>query len=272
MIESIKYLVRSKMAEASDCGVRQFIDCVRPIFGVTNQGRPNHIGTALLLCWKGRYYVVTAAHVIDENSRSTLYLGADGDLHEINADFWCTEKPNGDRTKDYYDFAWARIEKIHEAAPDVWNFIPESSIGCDRVYGGKHLYLALGYPNSKNKKHDHVNRTLTPRYFRYSGTLDLTHTWENQRSLPIGAHFCLKYDNKHAKDSDGNKVNAICPTGMSGGALIDMGALNKPAAYMKGHDPRGVLVGMLIEQSKSNNLLVAVSIQVILEKIDAREL
>lgn len=268
-VKTMSELVREKLDQAADSGADQFISAIRPIYGASDHGQPEHIGSGLLLLWKDKRYLVTAAHVIDENSESTLYLGVGSCLQEISAEFYCTKKPDNDRSKDHYDFAWTELTNLSLEGYDDLSFVSESKISHEGGCPNENAYLALGYPNSKNKKHDSVNRSVTPKYMKYTSTLKSDQSWATDRSLSGNDHILLKYHSKYARDSDGNKVNTLSPRGASGGALIDMGALHQVEAYRPNHTPVGRLVGMIIEKCAKHNVLVAVRIGTILEQIES---
>jgi hypothetical protein len=261
-------LVREKLDKAADSGADQFIAAIKPIYGASDHGRPEHIGSGLLLLWKEKRYLVTAAHIIDETSESTLYLGMRSCLKEISAEFYCTNKPDNDRSKDHYDFAWTQLTNLSLEDCDDLPFIRESMISLESNFPDDNAYLALGYPNSKNKKHDNVNNSVTPKYMKYISTLKSDKSWAAERSLSGNEHILLKYHHKYARDSDGNKVNTFSPRGASGGALIDMGALHQVDAYKPDHTPAGKLAGMIIEKSAKHDVLVAVKIGTIIEQIE----
>lgn len=70
---------REWMDRATDAGAEQFIDAVRPIYGSDRSGRAEHIGSCLLIEWQGRYYLVTAAHIVDLAEKTKLYVGVAGE-------------------------------------------------------------------------------------------------------------------------------------------------------------------------------------------------
>ncbi len=268
IIKSMSELAREKLDWAADSGADQFISAIKPIYGASVNGRPEHIGSGLLLSWKEKRYLVTAAHITDENSESTLYLGAESCLQEISSEFACTNKPNNDRSKDHYDFAWTELTSPSLEVCDDLSFIGESMISLESSCPDDNAHLALGYPNSKNKKHDNVNNSVAPKFMKYISTLQVDNSWAAERSLSGNEHILLKYHSKYARDSDGNKVNTLSPRGAGGGALIDMGALHQVGTYKHNHAPAGKLAGMIIEKSTKHDVLVAVRIGSILEQIE----
>jgi hypothetical protein len=83
-------------------------------------------------------------------------------------------------------------------------------------------------------------------------------------------HFFVKYD-KRCRDPQGLIVKSVIPTGMSGGALFDLGlvtALNIGSSSM----PEPKLSGVLIEHKKDRKRLVAVKIGLVLRTFMNSEL
>lgn len=266
-ILTINEMVREKMDQASDAVSAQFINTVRPIYGSSENGNPIHLGTCLLLEWNCQHYLITAAHIIDENEHSTLYVGVGSSLISVDGVFNATEKPNGDRDKDHYDFAWLKLSEASMSAYKNFEYIPSQNILSGNHKPGKNLHLGLGYPNSKNKQLNIVDHSLKPRYMNYSSTIVTATKLCDEWGISGKDHLFLKYDRKHAKDSEGNIVNTLSPCGTSGGALIDMGSFNKTEVCFPGHRFKGHLAGMLIEYSQKYNVLVAVRIHLILKTI-----
>ena len=75
MIETIAQVVHDRLVRGSDAALERFRAAVKPIYGSTGSGEPEHIGTALLLQLPEGHFLLTAAHVIDWNAKTTLYLG-----------------------------------------------------------------------------------------------------------------------------------------------------------------------------------------------------
>lgn len=96
----------------------------------------------------------------------------------------------------------------------------------------------MGYAISRNKrKINHTARSITPRLSTYTGT----------------------------------RANSICPTGFSGGALLDLGDFTSPVADRRKVPAQSRLCGILIEQRMKHRALMAVKIGPIMAGIE-REL
>jgi hypothetical protein len=82
--------------------------------------------------------------------------------------------------------------------------------------------LALGYPVSKNRKIDHARRTIHPRRLAYACNVLPDNALANKLGVDGNDHLFAKYE-KRSQDFSGVVFNSVSPTGLSGGALIDLG-------------------------------------------------
>lgn len=146
--DELRKLTRQAIAEAAD-GANAYAHAVRPIYGATAEGRPEHIGSSILIDASGTKLIVTAAHVIDWNSQSSLYVGLAA-TELLEAEFMMSVAPNDHRDSDAIDFAVARFpERLLPALGDAI-FIPETMIGVPQD-PSRHYFTCIGFPNSQNK-------------------------------------------------------------------------------------------------------------------------
>jgi hypothetical protein len=271
IVKPINEIVRERMNECADAGAQQFIKSIRAIYCSTEQGTPDHIGTCILVQVKQTKYLLTAAHVIDNNEYSSLYIGGETGLVLIEGNFVCTEKTDSGRENDYYDFAWLALsEELINRIGDV-DFVSDDRFSSYSGATEGRLYLALGYPNSKNKKVNHQNRSVKPHYLKYSSTVKPNSALCQKLGISGEQHYFLDYNSKHSKNSEGLIVNSVGPRGISGGALIDMGNISKPEQYILGMPCSGRLAGMLIENHKEHKAMLAVKLDFIIEKIEKHD-
>ncbi len=263
-IKSIEEVVLERTNECVDAATKKFSGAIRPIYGSNEQGRPDHIGSCVLLMIDNVPVLLTAAHVLDHNVHSTLYVGGNS-LIQIEGDFLATTKPEGERAKDHFDFAARKLQKETVCALGDVTYITERDIlpSTDDTTG--HVYLALGYPNTKNRKLNAAARYVCPQLWKYSST----HKPNQPLAVKLGAlsdsHYFLGFDKKHSKDTSGNVINSIDPKGISGGALIDLGNLAHPANLSGSTLCGGLLAGLLIEFHASHSTIVATRLQTILQ-------
>ena len=75
MIEFVPHAATRAITELSESAAGKFRTAILPIYASVPPGDPVHIGTATALDWMGQKLLLTAAHVIDNNEFSCLYVG-----------------------------------------------------------------------------------------------------------------------------------------------------------------------------------------------------
>ena len=66
--ETIADISRKRICELADEAVAKFRGAIRPVYGGTPKGTPEHIGSCIALKLHGAPHLLTAAHVIDWNA------------------------------------------------------------------------------------------------------------------------------------------------------------------------------------------------------------
>lgn len=264
---SINEIIRARINKCSDKAAKKFINSVRPIYGASINGNPIHIGSCLLLQVDGNKYIVTAAHIIDENKTSSLYIGGKHELVLIEGDFLCTSRPDGDRSKDHYDFALMKLNSDLVKKIGYKHYCSENELVTTYLNPKGRCYLALGYPHSRNKKINLSKKSVKPYYLKYTSIIVSNEQLCKKLKITGNDHYFLSFDPKKSKDSSGNIVNSVAPRGISGGALIDLGDFSKPYNLLDTAPCTAKLTGMMIENHPDQKAMVAVSIRIIIDQI-----
>ncbi len=264
-IKSVAEVVLERTDECVDVAAKDFSAAVRPIYGSNDQGRPEHIGSCVLLMVDGAPVLLTAAHVLDNNAKSTLYIGGETSLVQINGDFLATNKPGGCRADDHFDFAAQKLSSQTVCALGAVKYISEDELSSNTSDTTGHVYLVLGYPNTKNRKVKATGKCVLPQLWKYSSTHKPNPSLEAKLKIPSDSHYFLGFDKKHSKDASGTIVNSIDPTGISGGALIDLGNLANPKNLATSTQCKGRLAGLAIEFHATHRAIVATRLQTILQ-------
>jgi len=251
--------------DATDVGASQFKASIREVYGQSEKQQLDHIGSCVFLSINSKKYLLTAAHITDRFEDTPLYIhGAANKLVRIQGEFLSVKKPESGRDADHYDFAWAHLSNQLIELCGENDFIPEEKFTEGTESPKDRIYLALGYPCSKNKPNTH-ERTITPRYFPYAGVVKSDESLCKELGVLGIDHLFLEYDFKHSKNENADLINSINPRGLSGGALVDMGTFSD---WYKSTDKlTGKLAGMLIEMHKAHNVIVAVKISKIVNLI-----
>ena len=271
IVKTLEELVREKMNELAEQAAQNFKSSVHPIYGGNHNNQPEHIGSCTLLKIDEHSFLVTAAHIIDENEYTSLYFGGGKELQLIEGQAYTTTKKDDDRNKDHYDFAWLKlpasfIEKQVKVNPII---IEQLSLNDIEVAGRQ--FVALGYPNSKNKKVDNFNKSISPSYWKYSSTIKNDDKLCKKLEITGKDHYFLDFNSKYSKDNKGFRINTLNPRGMSGGPIIDMGKIASPESYNPEHVSKGHLAGILIENHKDYKIMSSVKISVVVDCIRNNE-
>jgi len=258
LVKTVQEVMNERVNECLALAKDKFAPAIRPIYASTDARRPVHLGSSIFLKIDDVPHLLTAAHVIDWIKHSSLYTGVETHLTEIEAEFRVTKADN--RDNDRYDFAFAVIPEPMAAKLGDVTYISDKEISSMTAQTTGHVYAALGYPNSQNKKIDHTKKHIATVIWPYAATVlsDLNAT-ALAKSLKISGedHVFIKFDEKHSRDvHTGKIVNSLKPTGISGGALIDLGNLADLDRFAE-PGTGGRLVGLLIEHRARHKAMVA---------------
>jgi hypothetical protein len=260
-IQTLQEITRQHLTEASQAALAKFRDAVRPIYGVTDKGDPDHIGSAVLLHLAEGYFLLTAAHVLDANAYTKLYLGAD-DFQLLQGEVMKTKAPDEDRNKDFADFSIMRLDADLVAKLSRAKFITQEEINYSVASTEGRTYTILGYPNSKNKPNRHKGTKVKPVIGRYTGQGRAASQLPNIATEDD--HILVDHDEKYSKDEAGVKVHSIVLKGFSGGAIIDLGRFSVEALSST---PSPKLAALVIEAHSKEKVILGIKITTVLSSI-----
>lgn len=259
--------VRAWIKERTGQAQARFFPSVRPVYWATVSGTAEAIGSSFLFRVDGKRYFVTAAHVLDLNQQSTLYVAGSNALEQITGIAGVTKAPASGRADDKFDFAFMELPDDFSSRLGVDAFIDANDISQNRGSLDGRCFMALGYPASRNKpKPISVTGThVRGKAWAYSST---THT-DAKVFDAVGAsqdmHLLLKFAKK-SKAFTGETTDSITPHGASGGVLVDLGRIDlqslSPSAQFT---PK--LAGILIEHHAESKAILAVKVQSIIKAI-----
>jgi hypothetical protein len=253
---------RKLLNSATKSAMDRFGPAIYPIYAFREYS-PEFIGTCFGIAYRGRKFLVTAAHVMDNHREAQLAVGVSTGMYSIVGDFFTVKTPQVGRDEDPFDFAWQELN-----SEDAKNFevIASDDIDISNVPpSDKKAYTAIGYPLSKNKKirpNERQQRNITPKRVQYSDFRVDAVEYFKHRGMTLETHIAIKRDNR-AIDADGREGNTIGLKGMSGGPLIDIG-LRAPDGQLS---PQKV-AGILIEHNDKETIIVAVRLGLVLLQID----
>jgi hypothetical protein len=262
-IKAIKDISRERINELAENTAKAFGGSILPIYGSTQGGFPEHIGSCIALSLNGRPHLLTAAHVLDLNEQTSLYVGHEN-LHLLEMEFRATAKPNGHRRNDRLDFALGELPESDFKCLDGVNFLTEDQIDLGEGSAAGQMYTSIGYPNSKNKKIDHAQKHIKAKRFLHTGIAKFDNESAQTTGTSLTEHILISHNSKYSKDDSGRQVSSVALYGMSGGAVINIGNLADPEVLAGSIEPVPLLAGLFIEYHKKPGIIVATKLGTIL--------
>lgn len=268
IVKTFQEMLSDKMSESMDCCYKEAIDFVCPIYGADDRSNPYHIGSCTLIELNGSKILLTAAHVLDENKYTTLYigLGNNEELMPIIDEFQITEKPGGDRDNDRFDFAWSVISTELESKLKSKRFYQLTKENIHSNFTTGRLFMPIGFPNSRNKKFNAGTKKIKSQALKYSSTINEDDNTYTELGFSMDMHLLLDYE-KYSLDEQGEKTHSIVPKGISGGVIVDIGSHSNPESFIPGVSNVCRCVGLLIEHRTNKEVLVATKLSFIFKII-----
>ena len=255
-----EYMIQ-KIAAQAETESRKLLKYITAIYRVDAASNPEQFGTGVFLNVADQYFLVTAAHVLDDNKDSTLYIPSNksGNLVTLEGPSFKSIADGGDRNNDRTDVGVVVLkpELVNEIGRD--SFLPVSMTDVDDTGKQGDIYIAMGYPAKKNEKVDLVKNTFKRSPASYTANI-LPDEKLAAIGVQRGSHLLLAFKKRHSRDTAGRDITAPDPYGMSGGPLwrFDIYTGQKPASR---------LVGILIEWRDEVGGILAIRIPIVLAGI-----
>jgi len=232
-----------------------------PILGSTERGKPRSIGSGILFGVGHERFLITAAHVLDENKITALYLPGNSELVELAGQSRVSKPPQNKRELDHLDTAFVRLSgEIVSRLNSVYWFLPPQLADMNDVsIPGKH-YMFTGYPH-KAVGPVYGTRKIAAQLHSFTDRAAEVAKYAEVDATPA-ANIVINFDEKRVKDEKGRTVTPKERQGMSGGGVWNIGA----GARLPGL-PNIRLCGVAIEHHKKQKCLVATKINFALESI-----
>lgn len=211
---------------AEDAAAKRFFNATLPVY-TADKRIPDQIGSCILICVSGSTFLVTAAHVVDECVEEGFFVGTLGAFVPISGSASLTAQVNGKRDDDHLDIAVIPLDEKVLAELNGVPVIEEWMIDWNPTAQPGHLFMAIGYPNSRNKLSYRGGDKVTANAVAHTDAIATDEV--TAKKLPENGrhHLFLRYG-RRAIDEAGDAQNAIKPRGLSGGPVIDLGKLSSP--------------------------------------------
>ena len=260
---ALRQRLRALIISAADKAEQAFRPAVRPMYGVTENGRADQLGSAVLVSLDGTPCLLTAAHVVDQNRATTLYVGGDNTLVEIAAVFETTVAPAAGRNGDHYDFAIAPLPMTMLVEMTTLKFITEQEMAPAPADSDRLFYTALGFPNSKNKAALNTSLKVQGQLYSYSSFARFQPALALKLDVSGREHVFIDH-RKHSRDETGRKVSSIAPRGLSGGAIIQAADFRDQDILLGRKAPEPLLAAITIERCKDHQTLLGTRLDAII--------
>ncbi len=231
---------------------------VRLVFGYINHAI-SPLGSALLLRAGSKFFLITAAHVLNENNVGQVNLVTHGEKRLLALKGYSLRTHVASGKPDQTDVGWLELSDAIVQQIGSEQFLTPEDIDVDDAGLPNSLYFAVGYPASRNKQKEKIPDAIEPKALVYAATLASDHVYR-KRQLMKETHLLVNFSKKKSSNSSNQRVQPPDPYGMSGGGVWcykTYGGSTSP--------PR--LVGLLIEWYSSNNVLVAVRMSLVFEAL-----
>jgi hypothetical protein len=268
-IETLDDALRHRRHEVSEAVSETFRSSVRAVLASEGGRNPIIIGSCMLLRIDEREFVVTAAHILDELDTHAIYIAGTVGTEpvQILGVAQKTSPPPGGRQHDKIDIAFWELDQPTADKLGHVSFIEVSGLSHNKAPLESRLYLAMGYPASRNKKNvNNVKKSIKTSLSKYTGELSNDPAVSHEYGVTGKNHLFLKF-HKYSETKSGERRKTFTPNGLSGGPLIDLGNFASPDRYKSDSTIAGYVAGMIIERITKHQVLVATRIQVIVEAI-----
>lgn len=262
-------VMRERAIHAREC----FRSSIWPIYGSkkgtaerVTHGDLSLVGTGVLISIRGRYYIVTAAHVTDELYQSPLWIPRGDDFWPIHGMLHETVPPQDNRRLDVFDCCWFEVSADDQARFQCATFLTTNHLSHNRAPNQNRFLMAYGYPRSKNKRF--VSGAIQPRALSYTGCSPEQHESAGELIGQRTQHIFLRYPRVSVENEAGESHHPIEPRGMSGGALIDLGDFSVPENSAKSGGAPPLLAGILLEYHRKHETIVAINIRFVTDSIE----
>ena len=255
-----EYMIQ-KIAAQAENESRKLLKYITAIYRVDAAGNPEQFGTGVFLNVGDQYFLVTAAHVLDDNKDSTLYIPSNqsGNLVILEGASFKSVADGEDRNNDRTDVGVVVLKSdlVDEIGRD--SFLPAAMTDVDDIGKQGDIYIAMGYPAQKNGKVDLVKKNFKRRPASYTANI-LPDEKLAAIGVHRGSHLLLSFKKRHSRDTTGKDITAPDPYGMSGGPLWRFDIYT-------GQQPTSRLVGILIEWRDEVAGILAVRVPIVLAGI-----
>ncbi|WP_156129079.1 MULTISPECIES: hypothetical protein [Chitinibacter] len=226
------------------------------------------MGSGILLEYKGKRFLVTAAHVIDLLKGQKVYIYIGSEFYEVNGLQALTSNMDLmiSREDDPLDIGVIQMPKRLELQTANYRFVTQD-LYIKGLSINSGFYQALGYPYKRNS---HLaNRTAkVPGEFRSEGLrytmVDITNTVLPDRIYSPVHHIATSHPGLGRKQGECDRINLPDLHGISGGLLQKVTEYNMLTDEFSGAYPSGVILG----SNKRGDAVISIRLSLVFECLE----
>jgi hypothetical protein len=191
---------------------------IQPIYVEGKNVTPFLVGSGILLRVADDLFLITAAHVIEENRENDLYTIGQFGTTALEGRFYRNASEQKDHSDEPFDIGVLHLNTDTVTALGQVNEVLPNQCAIAEPRPTRRLHLIIGYPHTKNRKLDLRKRKVFPKTFRYY-TLPASPKRHGNHGLDTATHLLLDFERRHVMPFGGHDQTAPHPAGMSGGAV-----------------------------------------------------
>lgn len=232
----------------------------RPLFYVDDHHNPDHWGSCTLLKVSDRYFIVTAAHVLDAWINTSCYIPNDNGFYELKPLLlFATPLPyTRNRDDDKIDIGFVEIGVSDLPSGIKSQFIDINDVAVVDHREEKRWFAVIGHPLTKthtdhSKQHVKVKKPFTFNSIQASKDV------QTRLGFPSDS-LVLHFQQSKVFSDDLLRMQAPKPKGISGGAIWELPVVGNRHLT----ETKEKLVGIVIEHRGSENALIGTSMKRVL--------
>ncbi|HEX8170996.1 MAG TPA: hypothetical protein VF824_10695 [Thermoanaerobaculia bacterium] len=196
---------------------------VVPLYGTDERGQRYVIGSGVLVQVHDEGFLVTAAHVLDENRRAmtNIEVPGRGALVPIGGQALKSPLPaSGRREDDWIDIGAVPLSPaLRDEVGTHFRFLDVTQIDPSDAPGPRTRYTFVAYPSSQHDGPRGGVLTIEPLRL----TSDALSPEKYPRGFQLETHVCIDFDAKKMVSRTARVQRPPDPHGVSGGAVFRIG-------------------------------------------------
>lgn len=185
---------------------------------IDDRGNPKPYGSGVFVKIQDFYFLLTAAHVVD-NKMEDIYIGiAKHILLKLGGEYTTNIAP-GHRDDDKLDIAILKLsDEAVEKIGDTYQFLSEEELGINHEIKELPMYQSIGFPASKSK-YNTFKKSIVSNPFIYT-TMPAKQNIYDELKSPIFSNLIVHYEKEKVFDyKTGQYQTGPDPFGISGSGL-----------------------------------------------------